>query len=174
MTDERLRQAILAALRNQPFQVSGLALRTQAISYAHLANILYAADWLRNKCTIVSPAPGARPPFAPEYRKRTFRKAGSPFVTAMPAGLVQAAEDVHRNRCDHLYEWRFEHPSDERLLCDAACIAAHAGHNLTRARRLEKHNQVMKPFDAAFYQFLEGLAEEETVPLDIPADLGPS
>ena len=32
----------------------------------------------------------------------------------------------------------------------------------------------MKPFDAAFYQFLEGLAEEETVPLDIPADLTPA
>ena len=98
------------------------------ISYAHLANILYAADWLRNKCTLTPPAPGARPPFASEYRKRTFRKAGSPFVTAMPVGLVQAAEDVHRNRCDHLYEWRFEHPSDERLLydlkfCNLACIS---------------------------------------------------
>ena len=61
-----------------------------------------------------------------------------------------------------------------KLQYDAACIAAHAGQNLTRARRLEKRNQVMKPFDAAFYQFLERLAEEEVVPLDIPADLGPS
>ena len=174
MTDERLRQAILAALRNQPFQVSGLALRTQAISYAHLANILYAADWLRSRCILFPPAPGARPPFAPEYRKRTFRKAGSPIVTAMPVGLVQATEDVHRNRCDRLCQWRFEHPSDETLLYDATCIAAHAGKNLRRAKRLEKRNQAMKPFDAAFYQFLEGLAEEETVPLDIPADLTPA
>lgn len=38
----------------------------------------------------------------------------------------------------------------------------------------KKRNQAMKPFDAAFYQFLEGLAEEETVPLDIPADLTPA
>ncbi len=95
-------------------------------------------------------------------------------MTATPVGLVEAAEDVHHNRCDRLCQWRFEHPSDERLLYDAACIAAHAGQNLTRAKRLEKRNQAMKPFDAAFYQFLERLAEEKTVPLGIPTDLTPA
>ena len=122
ITDERLRQAILTALRNQPFQVSGLALRTQATSYAHLANILYAADWLRGKCTLVPPTPGARPPFVPEYRKRTFRKADT--LSRPPCRLASS-------------RWP-------------------------------------KTYTTTFYQFLEGLAEKKTAPLDIPADLTPA